>query len=234
MRLRDGWAAARRALLEIVYPEGAVCMGCGKISDGKALCPACRKELREGYLLDSWDFRDLGGVPAWSVRPHRDLPRRLVLRLKHHAEAPAAAELAALLRLRPDFFLPVAPGTVVTWVPAPKARIRDRAVDHGRILADAAARELGLPCRQLLIRRGNDRPQATLSMERRQQNLRNAFVPGERISFPVLLVDDVLTTGATARRCADALRAGGAEEISVLTFTRAVGGQGKADGSRAG
>ena len=43
----------REVLLQILYPEGAVCPGCGKISDGDYLCPACRKELETGEMLDS-------------------------------------------------------------------------------------------------------------------------------------------------------------------------------------
>lgn len=59
-------------------------------------------------------------------------------------------------------------------------------------------------------------------MARRQKNLRTAFAPAEEIGFPVLLVDDVLTTGTTAARCVAALREGGAREITVLTMTKAL------------
>ena len=90
-----------RVLREIVYPEGTVCAGCGKLSDGNYLCPACRGTLRNSDLLESWERRDLDGAEAWSIRPHRDLPRQLVLRLKHGAEARAAEELMSLLRDRP-------------------------------------------------------------------------------------------------------------------------------------
>ena len=59
-------------------------------------------------------------------------------------------------------------------------------------------------------------------MEQRRSNLRRAFSPLEKISVPVLLVDDVLTTGTTAERCIAALREAGAKEITVLTATHAV------------
>ena len=224
--LRRGGALIRswgRGLAEILYPEGAVCLGCGRLSDGECLCPACREELRYSDVLDSWQLRDIGGVPVWCMRPHRDLPRKLVLRLKHGTEARAAKAMAGMLRDRPDYFLHPAPGTVVTWVPGPKGRIRERCIDHGKRLAEAVAAELGLECRPLLIRKKNDRAQARLNREARWENLKKTFAPAERIGCPVLLVDDVLTTGTTARRCLEALREGGAEEIEVLTVTKAAG-----------
>ena len=209
-------------LREIIFPEGAVCLGCGKISRGECLCPSCRQELQHSDLLESWEFRELDGVPAWSLRPHRGLPRKLVLRLKHGAESRAAGELARLLRDKPPGFPEFPPDTVVTWVPAPKHRIMERCIDHGQALAKAVARELELDCRSLLERRGNDRPQARLNREQRQKNLQNAFAPRTGIAYPVMLVDDVLTTGTTALRCIQALREGGAEDITVLTATKAV------------
>lgn len=211
----------RDLLREILYPEGALCLNCGKISDGNTLCPGCRQDLREGDLLESWETGEVSGVPFWSMRPHRGISRTLILRLKHGAESRAAAELASILRTRPAYFPELSPDTVVTWVPGPKERILERGVDHGKLLAEAAAQELGLSCRPLLIRRGNDRPQARLKEEQRRQNLKNAFLPAGRISFPVLLVDDVLTTGTTASRCIEALRQGGAADIMVLTATKA-------------
>ena len=95
------------------------------------------------------------------------------------------------------------------------------------MLAETAAARLGLPCRALLERlETKEKPQATLGQKEREANLARAFRPAAKISFPVLLVDDVLTTGTTARRCARALREGGAAEITVLAFTRAVGKNG--------
>ena len=222
MKLHDLLVRTRQLIRDVVYPEGAVCQGCGKISDGEYLCAGCRKELRYGDMLEAWALRDLQGVTAWSMRLHRGLPRKLVLLLKYNAEARAASELAGMLQDRPAFFPDLPPETVVTWVPAPKVRIRERCIDHGRLLAEAVSRELGLSCRQLMNRKGNDTPQAGLKEKKRRANLKHAFVPREEIAFPVLLVDDVLTTGTTALRCIAALRKAGAENITVLTATRAL------------
>ena len=224
--LGANWPAVRGFIRDLVWPEGAVCCACGKISDGSPLCPACRSALRSDGSMFRWEKEDLGGgLTAWWMTPHTGIARTLVLRLKHRAEACIAKELTALLRPLPkDFSFPE--GTVVTWVAMPENRRRDRMIDHGRLLAEAVAEELSLPCRPLLVRRKtHDRNQARLGREARQKNLRAAFLPAAEMDFPVLLVDDVLTTGTTARRCAEALRAGGAPSVTVLAMTRAMGGR---------
>ena len=217
--------AAGAFLRDTVYPEGAVCSCCGKISDGRPLCPDCRETLERNGAAFAWFFTELEpDLPAYSLRPHEGLSRDLVLKLKHGSEACLAKEMAAAVLPLPAF-LSFPPETVVTWVPMPAKRLRVRGIDHGRLLAEAVAETLGLPCRQLL-RRTNDRSiaQAALGREGRLKNLAGVFSPAGRIRTPVLLVDDVLTTGTTARRCAEALRAGGAESVTVLTFTRSVKG----------
>ena len=218
------WPAVRSFLLDLVYPEGAVCRACGRISDGEVLCPSCRSALRNDGSLFRWETEELDpDLTAYFMTPHTGIARSLVLRLKHHAEACAARPLADLLLPLPKDFT-FSPDTVVTWVTMPERRRRERMIDHGRLLAEAAARQLGLSCRMLLDRRKTkEKNQASLNRNARQENLKNAFLPLEEITFPVLLVDDVLTTGTTARRCAAALRAGGAGQVTVLTYTRATG-----------
>ena len=213
-------------LLETVYPERAVCRACGKISSGDSpLCADCRSRLVADGTAYAWDREDLEpDLSAYTLRPHTGVARQLVIRLKHSTEKCLADELAdLLLPLPPHIFFP--PETVVTWVPMPRSRRIERCIDHGQVLAEAAAERLGLSCRPLLRRTDTkEKPQATLNREQREKNLSGAFSPAEKITFPVLLVDDVLTTGTTARRCAEALRRGGAEEITVLAFTRAMHG----------
>ena len=137
--LGANWPAVRGFIRDLVWPEGAVCCACGKISDGSPLCPACRSALRSDGSMFRWEKEDLGdGLTAWWMTPHTGIARTLVLRLKHRAEACIAKELTALLRPLPkDFSFPE--GTVVTWVAMPENRRRDRMIDHGRLLAEAVA-----------------------------------------------------------------------------------------------
>ena len=214
-----GHAAALR-IREMVWPEGAFCCACGRITRGGVLCPECLRSFRDDGAVFAWERDDPApDLPAWSLRPHEGIHRLLVLRLKYGAEARAARLLAELvLPLPPEVSFP--PDTVVTWVTMPASRRRERGIDHGRKLAEAVAAQLSLPCRQLLSRRDRrEKRQASLNAEQRKANLEGAFRPMEPIAFPVLIVDDVRTTGTTLCRCADALRAGGAGRIFALTAT---------------
>lgn len=214
----------RSFLKDVVYPERAVCAVCGCISKGGVLCPECETRLHSDGMVMAWDREELEpGLEAYVLRPHTGVARQLVLRLKHGAEKCLADELADLLQPLPPHIV-FSPETVVTWVPMPETRRRERCIDHGKVLAEATAAQLNLNCRPLLFRlNANDRTQAGLSRQEREANLSHAFAASEKITFPVLLVDDVLTTGTTARRCANALRKGGADEITFLAFTRAMG-----------
>ncbi len=218
------WGPLEKALAgwtkDVLWPEGALCCACGRITDGGGLCADCLKSLRNDGAFFAWTRSDPApDLPAWSLRPHDSVPRELIIRLKYNAEARAARLLSELLLpLPPDISFP--PDTVVTWVTMPESRRRERAVDHGRLLAEAFAEKLSLPCRQLLLRRDrHEKRQVNLSAEQRAANLTGAFRPKERIAFPVLIVDDVRTTGTTLCRCADALRSGGAEQLFALTVT---------------
>lgn len=218
--------AAAAWLRDAVWPETALCCACGRVTGGEILCPSCRLDLQaQGYVF-SWDQAEPApGVTAWGLRPHEGIHRILIHRLKYDAEARAAEALASLVLPLPEA-LSFSAETVVTWVTMPESRRRNRAIDHGRLLAETIARQLSLPCRQLLLRRDKrEKSQVTLSETGRKANLKGAFEPLEKISFPVLLIDDVRTTGTTIARCAEALRKGGAEQITAITVTRAHDGK---------
>ncbi|HYN36844.1 MAG TPA: phosphoribosyltransferase family protein [Actinomycetota bacterium] len=107
-------------------------------------------------------------------------------------------------------------GSVLTWVPGRPAEERRRGFDHAHLLAQGLGRRLGLPVVPLLERTGSDRDQVGLSAEERRQNLVGAFRARSESLASVVLVDDVLTTGATASSCARALQAAGASSVEVV------------------
>ncbi len=222
---RGGSANPKKALSavsgtvrDILWPEGAVCLSCGKISDGESLCPACRKSLRS-MTGSSWTRQPADGLEVWSLRRHQGVARDLVLKLKHGTTAVAAEDLLETVLPLPEG-VSFSSDTVVTWVTMPASRLLERGIDHGRLLAEGVADRLGLSCRPLLNRADSRmKPQVILNEKERRRNLVGVFTARERLTCPVLLVDDVFTTGTTASRCAEVLKEAGATRITVLTFT---------------
>ena len=119
-------------------------------------------------------------------------------------------------------------GDIDALVPVPlsRERERERGFNQAKLLAERIGRRLRIPVRaSWLARVRPTRPQSDLPAAERRTNVRDAFRGSERASDRhVLLVDDVLTTGATLEACARALRAAGARRIGVLTVARVVQG----------
>lgn len=141
--------------------------------------------------------------------------------LKFDGRRRLARPLAVLLHRR----VPPEPGTVLVPVPLHPARLRRRGFDQAALLARHLARFAGLAHRPAALRRIRaTAAQAHLSRAARLANLAEAFaaVPRHVAARPVVLVDDVATTGATLAACAAALRAAGARDVAAVVVARRV------------
>ena len=111
-------------------------------------------------------------------------------------------------------------------VPLHRQRYRERGYNQADLIARPLAKRLKLPYRAVLLMRTRPRPDKhILSLEERWESVRGAFAtrPGSQVDkLRVLLVDDVMTTGATLDACARALREAGAKSVIGLTVARAV------------
>ena len=149
---------------------------------------------------------------------------RLLPRFKFHRDLAAGRLLAQLMaaRLGPLAVQWSAPATLVP-VPLHWRRLRQRGYDQALELARPLAAMLGLPlATDALERARHTDPQSTLAADRRRANLRDAFRVGARTALPahVVLVDDVMTTGATLQAAAVALRAAGVARVDAWVCAR--------------
>lgn len=206
-----------RWLEEALWPRGLKCLCCDELSEGELLCPTCVKALEAMRLSGE----EAGADNVCSVYRYDGAAKQLVLMLKEGCIADAAFALAeGMADAVRDMKLPE--DTVLTWVAMPGRRRKQRGIDHGRTLCEAVAARTGLPVRSFLTRTGNLHTQRGLNREARLQNLSGTIACSERINVPVLLIDDVLTTGATASACAQVLMAAGAPRVYALTATKAM------------
>jgi ComF family protein len=116
----------------------------------------------------------------------------------------------------------VSAGAVLVPVPLAPERERERGFNQAALLAERVARALRVSLRaRWLARTRATAPQTALNATERHDNVRGAFIASSSAAgADVVLVDDVLTTGATAAECARALRAAGARSVGVLTVAR--------------
>jgi ComF family protein len=107
-------------------------------------------------------------------------------------------------------------------VPLSTARERERGFNQAELLARVLASRTGWRWLQVLERRPGGRRQARLARHARSENVRELFgaLHVGDASSDILVVDDVLTTGATARACAETLHEAGFARVSVVTFAR--------------
>lgn len=204
-----------RWLMEVFWPRGLACLCCDELIDEGLICPDCKA------ALDAVRMKDEEQSKVRSAYKYDGLAKQLVIMLKMECAADAAEVLAeAMTEEIRGMKLPK--NTVLTWVTMPKRRYQERGIDHGRTLCEAVSRACGLEVRQLLERKGRFRTQRGLRQDARLKNLTGTVLCTEKVNVPVLLIDDVTTTGATASVCAEALLAAGAPQVQTLTATRAM------------
>ena len=205
----------------------AACVGCGR--EGPPLCEACVPALDRRLEAPAGVPIGLpGDLPApllqldWCA-PFSGTVRSALHAIKYGGEQRLAEPLGAAIARR---WARVGVGTdVVAHVPVHAARARTRGYDQAQLIARAAARHLGLAYAPLLTRERATIAQFDLDRGDRAANVAGAFVadPGREpgsVGRWVLLIDDVVTTGATLAACAEALERAGALGTSAMTVAR--------------
>lgn len=229
--------------LDLIYPRA--CGACGRDLglDDSHLCWECKADIQ----MISHPFCSVCGNPlegridhsytcyhCHEARPHFDRARsaarfgetlsKMVHSFKYHSAFWLEDDLADLLLACCETHFELRAIDLVTCIPLFHVRRRERGFNQSGLLASALARRLGRPCRANAVRRTRDTlTQTHLTAKERASNVHLAFsVPRPPVVFGrrVLLVDDVMTTGATVNECARALKEAGAAQVLVVTLAR--------------
>lgn len=182
--------------------------------DGDAnVCRECRER---GFAFDA--ARSFGVYEG-------GLARAIVL-MKYERIEPLGAWFAKQLLKAARRIPPQYSADVVVPVPLHRTRQKERGFNQVDLFGRPLARKLGLPYRPVLLKRERARPEKhLLHFEERWEAVRGAFVirDGGRVdNLRILLLDDVMTSGATLDACSHALREAGAKSVAGLTIARAV------------
>jgi ComF family protein len=225
------------ALLELLYPPA--CIACVKVMPVTvAFCETCDRARERLPLARCRTCAEPGTFPrgrcprchdapppfarAWAPFAHEGPLARAIHRYKYEDHPELAPALAGLLASECQHFLAQAPHLLVA-LPLHGQRFRERGYDQAQLLVESLARLTGGEASLGLLHRARaTRRQVGLSETERALNVAGAFRASPCVAGrDVLLVDDVLTTGATVRAAASALRQAGAHRVEVLALARA-------------
>ena len=208
-------------LLDILFPPK--CVFCRKIlrSGSERVCPKCLVELpyTGSHAAQKGDFFSLCVSPLY----YEDDVRESLLRFKFRDARGYATEYGKLLaecigsELSGRYDL-------ISWVPLSRRRYRERGYDQAMLLALAAALELGDVAVSTLEKTKHVEKQSRMgSAEKRRANISGAYTVPDRELIEgkrILLIDDIITSGATLSECARTLRTAGAAEVICATVAR--------------
>jgi len=196
-----------------------LCWGCLRYAREGPLCRGCRAGL--AWLAP--ELVPVSGVALFAPLAYERAARAMVRALKFRGALGVADPMAAQMAANaPPGLLD---GATLVPVPLHPARLRRRGFNQAERLASALARRTDLALSDCLERVGSARPQVGRGRAERVRSIEGTMRlrPGAAAPADALLVDDVVTTGATLAACADALRDAGAARIAAIAYARTPG-----------
>lgn len=210
-------------ILDLLYPPR--CPFCrGLTNGGRLICRECRRALPV-VPRAAQEKRVDGLARCYSALFYDGSVRASILRYKFGGAAAycrAYGEILADCIDENDISC-----DIITWASISRQRMRRRGYDQAQLMAQELSRLTGIPCARLLKKtRNNPAQSGTNSRAARYRNVKGVYAPAPGAAIDgrrVLVIDDVVTTGATLSECAAVLKAAGAAEISALTLARKMG-----------
>lgn len=185
----------------------SICYSCGKASQFYMPCDVCFKKNKPAHV--------------WIVANYDNLAKDIVAACKFESKRSAAEEMAKLIDSTLPYF---AEEPLVTFVPTANNRVRERGLDHSKLITLNLAKIRKWRHLRLLIRTTDTR-QLGATRDLRKKQLKGAFRINSGLAEYcknryILLIDDVITTGATVEECTKQLYKAGAKQVDVAVFAR--------------
>jgi competence protein ComFC len=205
----------KKFIIDILFP--VECLGCGK--EEVWLCEKCLETIPLGFRIVEREYLDKILVCG---SYDNELLKKAIHTFKYNYAVELGEPLGKILlkvlrkvSLPEEFF----------FVPVPlhKKRLKERSFNQAEILAGEVAKEFGVPTANVLCRVRYTTPQVELDGKDRQKNVQEAFCCLEQSKVKnrnIILIDDVLTTGATMGECAKILKESGANEVWGLVLAK--------------
>jgi len=205
----------------VIYWGDGSCIACGgECSREEALCDSCRAGIMGCGPPLRLSHAGLG-FDCYSAAYYSKAVRELVLRLKYKGDFRSAEVLAGLMAdvmagnsLKADF---------LTFVPASRSAKKKRGYNQSEVLAKLISKKTGIRVKGTLVKETMTKDQIGLGKVERWENIEGSFrlMNGEGAEGKAfILIDDVVTTGATAFWCAETLTKNGAVSVVVLTAAK--------------
>lgn len=208
-------------IAHLLYPWK--CVFCESVLKDTDICRECEEKLPYTVgdsAMQKFPFIDKCVSPLY----YKDKVRASVHRYKFGGCSAYSRRYAALMSDCVENNLDCRSIDVISWIPLSKKRLRQRGYDQARLLAEEIAAKTGLPCRRLLQKVKNNSAQSlTRDAKQRRENVAGVYAldDGADVSgLRILLVDDVVTTGATMSEAARILRKAGAKSVFGVTLAR--------------
>ena len=203
-------------LLSLLFP--ARCLLCDTIIPAEeSVCRDCTAKIPEKPFSRKFALPGGGaeGFQVFSPLSYEGGYKKTIYRFKFRGQKGLAKPMGRLMAELADHM--EIPFDAVTWAPMTDKKRRERGYDQSELLARAAAKELNLPCLPLLKKVRENKTQHELSARQRWLNVKNAYRAEKAAEGKtLLLIDDIVTTGATVSECAKTLYAAGAKAVVGL------------------
>lgn len=208
------------AVLSVVYPSNENCIVCGQHIEEGYICIKCRNKIKicnEALIINKEGYE----LKCYSVSYYSNIMRDLILKLKYKSDFEAGGLIAELMiefikKQNIAFDL-------VTFVPMTRKALKKRGYNQSEFLAKLISRHLNAPLVSCVKKIKDTGDQIGLDGNSRWENLSHCFISSYKNKFAekkILIIDDVITTGATAYYCAKEIFSSGCNQVIVLTAAK--------------